>query len=156
MFDLTPLYRSTVGFDRLGQLLDELNSFEAPTYPPYNIERLEENEYRITMAVAGFAPDELNLELKDNTLTVSGRKSEKANGQGQGQFLHQGIAARSFERRFQLADYVEVEGADMENGLLHIKLRREIPESMKPRTIPIGQGQGKGQGPKTIEGKRAA
>jgi molecular chaperone IbpA len=151
MFDLTPLYRSTVGFDRLGQLLDELNSFEAPTYPPYNIERLEENEYRITMAVAGFAPDELNLEMKDNTLTVSGRKSEKG-GQGQGQFLHQGIAARSFERRFQLADYVEVEGADMENGLLHIKLRREIPESMKPRTIQIG----KGQGPKTIEGKRAA
>jgi molecular chaperone IbpA len=150
MFDLTPLYRSTVGFDRLGQLLDELNSFEAPTYPPYNIERLEENEYRITMAVAGFAPDELNLEMKDNTLTISGRKSEKANGQSQ--FLHQGIAARSFERRFQLADYVEVEGADMENGLLHIKLRREIPESMKPRTIPIG----KGQGPKTIEGKRAA
>jgi len=152
MFDLTPLYRSTVGFDRLGQLLDELNSFEAPTYPPYNIERLEENEYRITMAVAGFAPDELNLEIKDNTLTVSGRKSEKVNGQGQ--FLHQGIAARSFERRFQLADYVEVEGADMENGLLHIKLRREIPESMKPRTIPIGKTQG--QGPKTIEGKRAA
>jgi molecular chaperone IbpA len=151
MFDLTPLYRSTVGFDRLGQLLDELNSFEAPTYPPYNIERLEENEYRITMAVAGFAPDELNLEMKDNTLTVSGRKSEKTNG-GQGQFLHQGIAARSFERRFQLADYVEVEGADMENGLLHIKLRREIPESMKPRNIPIG----KAQGPKTIEGKRAA
>ena len=151
MFDLTPLYRSTVGFDRLGQLLDELNSFEAPTYPPYNIERLEENEYRITMAVAGFAPDELNLEMKDNTLTVSGRKSEKANGQGQ--FLHQGIAARSFERRFQLADYVEVEGADMENGLLHIKLRREIPESMKPRTIQIGKGS---QGPKTIEGKRAA
>ena len=154
MFDLTPLYRSTVGFDRLGQLLDELNSFEAPTYPPYNIERLEENEYRITMAVAGFAPEELNLEMKDNTLTVSGRKSEKTNGQGQGQgqFLHQGIAARSFERRFQLADYVEVEGADMENGLLHIKLRREIPESMKPRNIPIG----KGQGPRTIEGKRAA
>ena len=151
MFDLTPLYRSTVGFDRLGQLLDELNSFEAPTYPPYNIERLEENEYRITMAVAGFAPDELNLEMKDNTLTVSGRKSEKANG-GQAQFLHQGIAARSFERRFQLADYVEVDGADMENGLLHIKLRREIPESMKPRTIQIG----KSQGPKTIEGKRAA
>ena len=152
MFDLTPLYRSTVGFDRLGQLLDELNSFEAPTYPPYNIERLEENEYRITMAVAGFAPEELNLEMKDNTLTVSGRKTEKSNGHSQGQFLHQGIAARSFERRFQLADYVEVEGADMENGLLHIKLRREIPESMKPRTIPIGKAQG--QGPKTIEGKR--
>jgi molecular chaperone IbpA len=150
MFDLTPLYRSTVGFDRLGQLLDEMGSVEAPTYPPYNIERLEENAYRITMAVAGFAPEDLNLEIKDNTLTVSGKKSERANGQGQ--FLHQGIAARSFERRFQLADYVEVVGADMENGLLHINLRREIPEAMKPRNIPIG----KGQGPKTIEGKRAA
>jgi molecular chaperone IbpA len=150
MFDLTPLYRSTVGFDRLGQLLDEMGSLEAPSYPPYNIERLEENAYRITMAVAGFAPEDLNLEIKDNTLTVSGKKSERANGQGQ--FLHQGIAARSFERRFQLADYVEVVGADMENGLLHINLRREIPEAMKPRNIPIG----KGQGPKTIEGKRAA
>jgi molecular chaperone IbpA len=150
MFDLTPLYRSTVGFDRLAQLLDEMGSFEAPGYPPYNIERLEENAYRITMAVAGFAPEELSLEVKDNTLTVSGKKVDKP--ESRGQFLHQGIAARSFERRFQLADYVEVMGADMENGLLHINLRREIPESMKPRTIPIG----KGPGPKTIEGKRAA
>ena len=152
MFDLTPLYRSTIGFDRLGQLLDELNTFETPSYPPYNIERLEENSYRITMAVAGFAPEELNLEMKDNTLTVSGKKTDRTEGKGPGQFLHQGIAARSFERRFQLADYVEVVGADMENGLLHINLKREIPESMKPRTIQIG----KGQGPKTIEGKRAA
>ncbi len=150
MFDLTPLYRSTVGFDRLGQMLGELNSFETPSYPPYNIERLEENTYRITMAVAGFAPEELNLEMKDNTLTVSGRKAERS--EGKGQFLHQGIAARSFERRFSLADYVEVVGADMENGLLHINLKREIPEAMKPRTIPIG----KNQGPRTIEGKRAA
>ena len=151
MFDLSPLYRSTVGFDRLGQLLDEMGSFEAPTYPPYNIERLEENEYRITMAVAGFAPEDLTIEMKSNTLTVSGRKSEK--GDGQGQFLHQGIASRSFERRFQLADYVEVVGADMENGLLHINLKREIPETMKPRTISIGKVA---SGQKTIEGKRAA
>src|SRR5688500_1183820 len=152
MFDLTPLYRSTIGFDRLGQLLDELNSFETPSYPPYNIERVEENAYRITMAVAGFAPEELNLEMKDNTLTVSGRKTDRTDGNGKGQFLHQGIAARSFERRFSLADYVEVVGADMENGLLHINLKREIPEAMKPRNIPIG----KSQGPRTIEGKRAA
>ena len=150
MFDLTPLYRSTVGFDRLGQMLDELNSFEAPSYPPYDIERVQENTYRITMAVAGFAPEELNLETRDNTLTVSGRKSDRT--EGKSQFLHQGIAARSFERRFSLADYVEVVGADMENGLLHINLKREIPEAMKPRSIPIG----KGEGPRTIEGKRAA
>lgn len=135
MFDLTPLYRSTVGFDRLAQLLDEMGSFEAPSYPPYNIERLEENAYRITMAVAGFAPEELALEMKDNTLTVSGKKSDKP--ESKGQFLHQGIAARSFERRFQLADHVVVKGATLENGLLHVDLVRELPEAMKPRTIEI-------------------
>lgn len=150
MFDLSPLYRSTVGFDRLAHLFDELSNFEAPSYPPYNIERLGENQYRITMAVAGFAPEDINIEVKDNTLTVTGKKSDKPDAKGE--FLHQGIAARSFERRFQLADYVEVTGADMENGLLHVSLKREIPEAMKPRTIPIG----KGATPKTIEGKRAA
>lgn len=148
MFDLTPLYRSTVGFDRLAQLLDEMSSFEAPTYPPYNIERLGEDQYRITMAVAGFGPEDLNIEVKNNSLTVTGKKSEK--NEPKGEFLHQGIAARSFERRFQLADHVEVVGADMENGLLHVSLKREIPEAMKPRTIQIGKD---GSQPKTIEGK---
>jgi molecular chaperone IbpA len=147
MFDLSPLYRSTVGFDRLGQLLDEMATFEAPTYPPYNIERLGEDQYRITMAVAGFAPEDLNIEVKNNTLTVTGKKSEKT--EPKGDFLHQGIAARSFERRFQLADHVEVTGAQMENGLLHVSLKREIPEAMKPRTIQINSGAQ----PKTIEGK---
>ena len=148
MFDLTPLYRSTVGFDRLAQLLDEMSSFEAPSYPPYNIERLDENQYRITMAVAGFSAEDLNIEVKNNTLTVTGRKSEKP--QSKGELLHQGIAARSFERRFQLADHVEVVGAEMENGLLHVSLKRELPEAMKPRTIHIGKA---GPEPKTIEGK---
>ena len=147
MFDLTPLYRSTVGFDRLARLLGELSDIEAPSYPPYNIERLGENEYRITMAVAGFSPDDLRIEVKENTLTISGRKPERKNG---GEVLHQGIAARGFERRFQLADYVEVSGAEMENGLLHIWLKRELPEAMKPRIIAIKAG---GKEPKTIEGK---
>ena len=125
MFDLTPLYRSTVGFDRLFNALDSLhNGDTAPTYPPYNIERLGDDEYRITMAVAGF-------------------------GEGDAKVLHQGIAARSFERRFQLADHVEVKGAGLENGLLHIDLKRELPEAMKPRSIAIS-------GKKQIEGKKAA
>ncbi len=147
MFDLSPLYRSTVGFDRLGQLLDDMANFEAPTYPPYNIERVGEDQYRITMAVAGFAPEDLNIEVKNNTLTVTGKKSEKT--EPKGEFLHQGIAGRTFERRFQLADHVEVVGADMENGLLHVSLKREIPEAMKPRTIQINSGSQ----PKTIEGR---
>jgi len=138
MFDLTPLYRSTVGFDRLAQLFDELGSFEAPSYPPYNIERLGEDAYRISMAVAGFSPDDIGIEVKQNTLTVSAKKAEKT--EPQGEFLYQGIAARSFERRFQLADHVLVTGADLENGLLHIALKREIPEAMKPRTIPVNAG----------------
>jgi molecular chaperone IbpA len=151
MFDLTPLYRSTVGFDRLAQLLDEMGSFEAPSYPPYNIERLDENAYRITMAVAGFAEADLGIEIKEGTLTVTGRKGPEA--EDRSQFLHQGIAARSFERRFQLADHVEVTGAEIENGLLHIALKREIPEAMKPRSIPIATTGGK---VKVIEGKKAA
>jgi molecular chaperone IbpA len=152
MFDLTPLYRSTIGFDRLAQMLDEVAGFETPAYPPYNIEKLGEDEYRITMAVAGFGQDELNVELNQNTLTISGRKSLKT--ESKGEFLHQGIAARSFERRFQLADHVEVRGAEIANGLLHVTLKREIPEAMKPRTIAITVGGGKE--PKVIEGKKAA
>jgi len=135
MFDFTPLYRSSVGFDRLFQLLDEAATTETQAYPPYNIERLGENEYRITMAVAGFGPADVAIEAKGNVLTVSGKKGEKP---AVGEMLHQGIAARGFERRFQLADHVEVKGADMDNGLLHIALERRVPEALKPRQIPIG------------------
>ena len=137
MFDYTPLYRSSVGFDRLFRMLDEANSVETTTYPPYNIERVGDDEYRITIAIAGFGPQDVNIEAKGNTLTVSGKKADK---QQSGEVLHQGIAARGFERRFQLADHVEVKGADMDNGLLHIALKREVPEALKPRQIPIGKG----------------
>ncbi len=147
MFDLSPLYRTTVGFDRLAQLLAEMAGSDAPNWPPYNIERLGENEYRITMAVAGFGPEDLKIEVKDNTLIISGRRPENF---AKGEMLHQGIAARSFERRFQLADYVEVVDARLENGLLHIMLKRELPESMKPRQIPIKVAS---THLKTIEGK---
>jgi molecular chaperone IbpA len=150
MFDLSPLYRSTVGFDRLAQLLDNAGSFEVPTYPPYNIERVSDDEYRVTMAVAGFGRDDITIEVKQNTLTVSGKKAEKT--EQKGEFLHQGIAQRAFERRFQLADYVQVEGAELDHGLLHIALKREIPEAMKPRTIAI---KGSNE-PKVIENKKAA
>src|SRR6266498_2347704 len=121
MFDLSPLYRSTVGFERLVELFEQMADFETPSYPPYNIERLNENEYRIAMAVAGFAPEDLTIEVKDNTLTVWSKKSEKT--EDKGDFLHQGIAARSFKRRFELADHVEVTGADMDNGLLYVTLK---------------------------------
>jgi molecular chaperone IbpA len=150
MFDLTPLYRTGVGFDRLAKMLDDVNNFDAPSYPPYNIERTGEHEYRITMAVAGFTADELSIEVKNSALTVSGKKAEREDKQ---EFLHQGIAARNFERRFQLADHVEVTGAEMENGLLHVDLKREIPEAMKPRTIAINSGKGAS---KLIEDKKAA
>ena len=135
-FDLTPLYRSTIGFDRLGSLLDTLTSLEgdAPSYPPYNIERIGENEYRITMAVAGFGEGDLNLEAKENTLSIRG---EKLGEKEDATYLHRGIASRSLERRFQLADHVVVKGATLEHGLLHVDLVRELPEAMKPRTIPI-------------------
>ena len=139
-FDLSPLYRSTVGFDRLFNLLDQATSNEsAPSYPPYNIERTAENAYRITIAVAGFGEGDLSIESKENALTVKGEK-ELVEGAEKREVLHQGIAARAFERRFQLADYVQVTGASLENGLLHIDLVREIPEAKKPRQIPIGNG----------------
>ena len=139
-FDFAPLYRSTVGFDRLFHALDSLgNVGEDGGYPPYNIERLAENSYRITMAVAGFTRDEIGIEVKETALTVRGeRKADEAKRE----FLHRGIAQRGFERRFQLADYVEVSGADIKDGLLHIDLKRNIPERMKPRTIAIGNGSG--------------
>jgi molecular chaperone IbpA len=145
-FDLSPFYRSTVGFDRLFNLLDTNVGAEAQTYPPYNIERTGENTYRITMAVAGFGEGDLNIEARENTLTVKGEKkteSEKKDAE----FLYRGIGSRAFERRFQLADHVEVKGANLENGLLHIDLVREIPEAMKPRTIAIGKGKAKAAAP---------
>ena len=139
-FDLSPFYRSTVGFDRLFSLLDSNVGSEAQTYPPYNIERTGENTYRVTMAVAGFAENELAIEAKENTLSVKGEKKTETTAK-ESEFLYRGIGARTFERRFQLADHVEVKGANLENGLLHIDLVREIPEAMKPRTITIGNGK---------------
>ena len=145
--DLSPLFRSTVGFDRLAQLLDSVTGAEVDApYPPYNIERLGENEYRITMAVAGFTADEIHVDVKEATLSVRGEKKAEAN-EGERRFLHRGIAARSFERRFQLADHVEVKGADLKDGLLNVDLVRNIPERMRPRSIPIGTGSE----PKQIE-----
>src|SRR4030088_2750282 len=138
-FDLAPLYRSTVGFDRLFSMLDGFEA--APGYPPYNIERTGENDYRISVAVAGFGESELSIEGKENTLTIKGEK--QAREETNGEVLYQGIAARAFERQFQLADYVQVKGASLENGLLHVDLVREIPEAKKPRQIPIGNGQAK-------------
>ena len=137
-FDLAPLYRSTVGFDRLFNLFDQATGQDAgaPGYPPYNIERTAENEYRITVAVAGFGENELSIEAKENTLTIKGAK--QATEEQNGEVLYQGIAARAFERVFQLADYVQVKGAALENGLLHVDLVREIPEAKKPRQISIG------------------
>jgi molecular chaperone IbpA len=139
-FDLAPLYRSTVGFDRLFSALDQFVSADTvPSYPPYNIERTGENAYRITVAVAGFTDADLSIEVKENALTLKGER--KADATKRVEFLHQGIAARSFERRFQLADYVQVTGAVLENGLLHIDLVREIPEAKKPRQIQIATGR---------------
>lgn len=141
-YDLTPFYRSTVGFDRFFSLLDRAATDGSPGYPPYNIERTGENAYRISVAVAGFTEKELNIEVKENTLSIRGEK-EPTEKKEQDEVLYQGIAARAFERRFQLADHVEVRGANLENGLLHVDLVREIPESKKPRQIAIGAGKGK-------------
>ena len=136
--DFSPLYRSVVGFDRLAALLDAAAAgADAGGYPPYNIESVGENAYRIEIAVAGFRPDELNLEVKENVLTVQGRKA--ANDE-QRQFLHRGLAERNFERRFQLADYVVVTNAELKDGLLSVSLKRELPEAMKPRRIEISTG----------------
>ena len=138
MFDLSPLYRSTVGFERLADLFQQMADFETSSYPPYNIERLSENEYRIAMAVAGFAPEDLTIEKAEH----------------KGNYLHQGIAARGFKRRFELADHVKVMGADMENGLLYVTLKREEPEAMKPWIVPIRKGPSLTKPP--IEAKKAA
>ena len=147
-FDLAPLYRSTVGFDRLFSMLDGFES--TPGYPPYNIERTGENDYRVTVAVAGFGENELSIEAKENTLTIKGSKQVKE--EQNGEVLYQGIAARAFERVFQLADHVLVKNANLENGLLHVDLVREIPEAKKPRQIPIGNGKAE---PEVIQTKAA-
>ncbi len=136
--DFSPLYRSAVGFDRLAALLETAARSEGPTgYPPYNIETVGENAYRIEIAVAGFKPAELNIEAKENTLTVQG--SKPANDEPR-RFLHHGLAERNFERRFQLADHVVVTGADLADGLLSISLERQLPEQLKPRRIEIATG----------------
>ncbi|MGE5502780.1 MAG: Hsp20 family protein [Actinomycetota bacterium] len=147
-FDLTPLFRSTVGFDNLSRMLDAATRMDeqALSYPPYNIEKLGEDHYRITMAVAGFSEADLDITAQDHTLVITG-KARKDDGTVQ--YLHRGIAGRSFERRFELADYIRVDAAALVNGLLHVDLVREVPEAMKPRTIRIDT---KAQ-PKVIEGK---
>ena len=152
--DFSPLYRSTVGFDRLFTMLDTLAQPEGGqnTYPPFNIERTGEDAYRISMAVAGFSDDEISIEAHRNVLTIKGERKDEANGEDS-EVLYRGIAARSFERRFQLADHVEVNGANLKNGLLHIDLERNIPEELKPRKIEITAGA---KAAKQIEAKAAA
>lgn len=141
--DFSPLYRSTVGFDRLFTMLDSLAQPDgAQTYPPYNIERTGEDSYRISMAVAGFSEDEISIEAHRNVLTVKGERKEESDSEGS-DLLYRGIASRAFERRFQLADHVEVKGAELKNGLLHIDLKRNIPEELKPRKIAISTSREK-------------
>jgi molecular chaperone IbpA len=141
--DFTPLYRSLVGFDRLAQQLEQAKSESASNWPPYNIESTGEDAWRIELAVAGFKTDELTLEVNQNLLTVTGRKAANDDG-AEKRYLHRGLAERDFERRFQLADYVVVTNAGLENGLLTIDLKRELPEAMKPRRIEIAAGDAKG------------
>jgi molecular chaperone IbpA len=148
-FDFSPLFRSTIGFDRLARLLDSTSRFDnaALAYPPYNIERTGEEAYRLTMAVAGFARDEIDITVQDNALTVTGKAK---NGEDEHRYLHRGIARRAFERRFSLADHIKVVGADLDNGMLHVDLVHEVPEAMKPRRIEIGGGH-----PRVVEQKAA-
>ncbi len=149
VLDFSPLFRSAIGFDRVRDLLEKQMSFEpADNYPPYDVAKTGEDAYRITLAVAGFTPDDLSIVTEQNALTVTGRKQ----GDEKTEYLYHGIAARAFVRRFQLADYVKVSSAKLENGMLVIDLVREIPEAMKPRKIEIGQGAQ----PQTIEHKKAA
>ena len=151
-YDLTPFYRSTVGFDRLFSLLDSATPDGSPGYPPYNIERTGDNSYRITVAVSGFAQGELSIVAKENTLTIKGEKSANENGRDTSEVLYRGIAARAFERAFQLADFVVVKNASLANGLLHVDLVREIPEAKKPRNIPISTGA---QSPQVVDDSSA-
>ncbi len=146
MIDFTPLFRTAVGFDHLAAMLEEATRAETGGYPPYNIELTGEDHYRIVMAVAGFAENELELEVKENILRITGKKG---NDEERHKYLYRGIATRAFDRQFQLADHVRVKGAKLRNGLLHIDLAREIPEAMKPRRIAINSGDEK----PAIEGK---
>ncbi len=152
--DFSPLYRSVVGFERLAQQLEQAKSDSASNWPPYNIESTGEDSWRIELAVAGFKTDELTLEVNQNLLTVTGRKT--ANDDGERNYLHRGLAERDFERRFQLADYVLVTDAGLENGLLTISLKRELPEAMKPRRIEIASSDAKGliQGQTPVQTKK--
>ena len=145
-FDLSPLFSTTVGFDRMARLLEQVPSETAPSYPPYNIEKTGDNAYRVTLAVAGFGEDEIGVEVKENLLTVTG-KLARENGAGE-TYLHRGIATRAFERRFNLADHIQVTGAALDKGLLHIELVRELPEALKPRKIAIETGGRKRLGQK--------
>lgn len=142
-YDLTPLFRSTIGFDNLSRLIDSAMKVDeaVPAYPPYNIEKLNDDAYRITMAVAGFSENELSLVTQDNVLLVTGKQASD-DTQAERVYLHRGIAARAFERRFQLADHVKVIGASLKDGLLHVELKREVPEAKKPRAIKIEIGDG--------------
>lgn len=154
--DLSPLYRTMVGFDRLANMIDTAHRLDgAQGYPPYNIERTSENGFAIEVAVAGFSEADLDIELKEGVLTVAGKKSTPEDG-GEREFIHRGIAERGFIRRFQLADHVKVRGADLELGLLKISLERELPEAMKPRKIAIGGTSETPIKPKVIEGQRSA
>jgi molecular chaperone IbpA len=151
-FDFSPLFRSTIGFDRLAHLVDSATRLDtAPTYPPYNIESTGEDSYRLTMAVAGFSRDEIDVTVEKNSLVIAG-KAQKEDG-AQGRYLHRGIARRAFERRFSLADHIKVSGASMDNGLLHVDLVREVPEEAKPRQIKIGEAVSH---PQVTEQKEAA
>ena len=152
-YDLTPFYRSTVGFDRFFSLLDQAAADGSPGYPPYNIERTGDNTFRISVAVSGFSQGELSIVLNENTLTIRGEKTANENGKDKSEVLYRGIAARAFERVFQLADFVVVKNASLENGLLHVDLVREIPEAKKPRNIPISTTA---QSAPVIEGEKAA
>jgi molecular chaperone IbpA len=151
-FDLSPLFRYSVGFDRMSRLLDAASRMdESPaTYPPYNIEKTGEDAYRITMAVAGFGENDINVVVQDNGLSISGKIGKP---EDERQFIHRGVAGRSFERRFELAEHIRVVGANLVNGLLHVDLAREVPESLKPRTIKI---ETKSAGKPVIEGRVAA
>jgi molecular chaperone IbpA len=156
-FDFTPLFRSTIGFDRLARLVDAATHVDstALSYPPYNIEKTGEDSYRLTMAVAGFSQDEIDIVVQENTLHVTGKAQKEDEN---GRYLHRGIARRAFERRFSLADHIKVVGASLDNGLLHVDLVREVPEAMKPRQIKIDQGKitgGEPQQPQVTQQKAA-
>ncbi|HEX3862682.1 MAG TPA: Hsp20 family protein [Stellaceae bacterium] len=152
-FDFSPLFRSTIGFDRLARLVDAATRVDstAVSYPPYNIEKTGDDSYRLTMAVAGFSQDEIDITVHENTLIVTGKAQ---NSEEEGRYLHRGIARRAFERRFSLADHLKVTGASLDNGLLHVDLVREVPEAMKPRTIKIGSSEP--ARPQVTEQKQAA